>query len=693
MALVDWRPRSGDIPAAPGVYRWLDADGRVLYVGKAKSLRQRLSNYFAPLETLPERTRRMVTSAADVQWTVVSNEIEALQLEYTLIQELAPPFNVRLKDDKSYPFMAITLADEAPRVMVTRDKRIRGARYFGPYPKVWAVNEAIDLMIKVLPIRTCKDSDYRRAMASGRPCFAGQIGRCGGPCSGRVTIEEHRVLVDRFVEFMETYDRSLADELTAQMHEAAAELRFEDAARLRDRVTALETVLERSAVVLPASADADVYGLAEDELAASVQLFTVRRGRVRGVRGWVLDKELDVDTGTLVQQVLQEVYGTQEQQPARDVIVPTLPDDHEALAEVLGRIRGSAVRLRTAKRGTLAELLRTARVNALEALKQYRLQRTADYVARSDALADLQAALGLEQAPLRIEAYDVSHLQGTGIVASMVVFEDGLPKPSDYRRFNIAESRDDTDSLHQALTRRLAHLRPEAEPDAAGTAADGSDPAGAADAGERDTGEPDGAPVVAKRSRFAYPPQLLLIDGGQPQVAAAQRALEESGVEGIAVAGIAKRLEELWLPDDDFPVILPRASEALFLVQRLRDEAHRFALAAQRRSRRRDIRTQLGEVPGLGPARIRALLREFGSVARLRAATAEELQRVPGVGPSTAAAIVAAIAPEAAAGAAAEPAVESAAEPAAEPAAAPAGADSEAAITASGAADPEESVG
>ena len=633
MTLLDWRPRSGDIPTVPGVYRWLDDEGRILYVGKAKSLRQRLSNYFAPLETLPERTRRMVTTAVDVQWTVVSNEIEALQLEYTLIQELSPPFNVRLKDDKSYPFMAVTLADEAPRVMVTRNRRIRGARYFGPYPKVWAVNEAIDLMIKVLPIRTCNDADYRRAMTSGRPCFAGQIGRCGGPCSGRVTIEEHRALVDRFVEFMETYDRSLVDELSEQMREAAAELRFEDAARLRDRVAALETVLERSAIVLPASADADVYGVAEDELAASVQLFTVRGGRVRGVRGWVLDKELDVDTGTLVQQVLQEVYGTHEQEPAREVIVPVLPDDHEALAEVLARIRGGAVRLRTAKRGPLAELLRTAHVNALEALKQYRLQRTADYVARSDALADLQAALGLEQAPLRIEAYDVSHLQGTGIVASMVVFEDGLPKRGDYRRFNIAESRDDTDSLHQALTRRLAHLRP------------GDDEEAAPDAG------------AAKRSRFAYPPQLLLIDGGQPQVAAAQRALDESGVEGIAVAGIAKRLEELWLPGDDFPVILPRSSEALFLVQRLRDEAHRFALSAQRRSRKRDIRTQLAEVPGLGPARIRALLREFGSVARLRAATAAELQRVPGIGPATAAAIVAAIAPRAATDAVAEPTI------------------------------------
>ena len=619
---LTWRPRTGDIPDVPGVYRWVDADGRVLYVGKAKRLRQRLQNYFAPLETLPERTRRMVTSAAGVEWTVVSNEIEALQLEYTLIQEWSPPFNVRLKDDKSYPFMAVTLGDEAPRVLVTRSTKIRGAQYFGPYPKVWAVNEAIDLMIKVFPIRTCNDSNYRRAMESGKPCFASQIGRCGGPCSQAVTIEEHRQRVDEFVRFMETFDRAVVDDHISAMHAASAELRFEDAAALRDKVAALETVLAKSAVVLPDSADADVYGLAEDELAAAVQLFTVRKGRVRGVRGWVLDKELDVDTPTLVQQVLQEVYGERAQVPPREVIVPTLPDDDAALADVLSEIRGSRVKLRTASRGPKADLLATARINAMDALKQYKLQRTADYVARTDALNDLQEALGMSQAPLRIECFDVSHLQGTGIVASMVVFEDGLAKRNEYRRFNIAASRDDTDSIHQVLTRRLAHLQ---------------------------------QPEEERSTKFAYPPQLLLIDGGQPQVAAAKRALDESGVEGIAIAGIAKRLEELWLPDDPYPVILPRSSEALFLVQRMRDEAHRFAITAQRKSRRRDIRTQLAEVPGLGPARIKALLAAFGSVARLRAAGVDELETVSGIGRTTAEAIRAAIAPTSGAASVGEP--------------------------------------
>lgn len=607
---LSWRPAAGTIPTAAGVYRWLDANDRILYVGKAKNLRARLSNYFAPLETLPERTRRLVTTACDVKWTVVSNEIEALQLEYTLIQEYSPPFNVRLKDDKSYPFMAITLADEAPRVFVTRKANIRGAKYFGPYPKVWAVNETIDLMLKVMPIRTCNDANYRRAMTTGKPCFASQIGKCGGPCSHRVSIEEHRQRVNEFVEFMETYDRSLIDSMREQMLTASAELRFEDAGRLRDRIEAFEAVLEKSAVVLPDSADADLYGVAHDELAASVQLFTVRRGRVRGVRGWVLDKELEVDEPVLLQQVLQDVYGAQSQHPAREIVVPWLPDEAPALEEVLCQIRGSRVRVTVAKRGPKAQLLQTANQNALEALKQYKLKRTADYVARTEALNDLREALGLAEAPLRIEAYDVSHLQGTGIVASMVVFEDGLPKKRDYRRFNIADSTDDTDSIYQALSRRLQYLRDEQQREPSDT------------------------------ERFAYRPQLLLIDGGQPQVAAAARALADAEIHDIAVVGIAKRLEELWLPDDEFPVILPRNSEALFLVQRLRDEAHRFAITAQRKSRRSSIRSELESIPGLGPARIAALLRHFGSVKRLRAATEEEIAEVSGIGPAIATSIV-----------------------------------------------------
>ncbi|MGO1545405.1 MAG: excinuclease ABC subunit UvrC [Gulosibacter sp.] len=621
---LEWRPKASDIPTSPGVYRWLGENGRLLYVGKAKNLRARLTNYFAPLETLNERTRRMVTSAVDVTWTVVNTEREALQLEYTWIQEYSPPYNVRLKDDKSYPYMVVTLGDESPRVMMTRNRKIKGARYFGPFPKVYAVTEAMNLMLQIFPIRTCNNTNYRRAMQTGKPCFAGQIGKCGGPCSQKVTIAEHRKVVDKFVHFMETYDRSVADQLTREMNEAAAEFRYEDAANLRDRVQALDTLLEKSVVVLPDSADADVYGIIQDELSAAVQLFAVRHGRVRGVRGWVLDKEIDVAKGTLVQQILQDVYGEQNQRPAREIIVPTLPEDAEALAEVLSEIRGSKVQLRTAQRGPKAELLRTAGINAMEALKQYKLRRTADFVARTDALNDLRDALGMTEAPLRIECYDVSHLQGTGIVASMVVFDDGLPKKRDYRRFNIADSRDDTDSIYQTLMRRLARLDEEEE-----VLEDTQEAIETAD-----------TPVVQTR-KFAYRPQLLLIDGGQPQVAAAARALRDSGVrDQISIVGIAKRLEELWLPDDPYPVILPRSSEALFLVQRIRDEAHRFAIQAQRKSRKTDIRTQLGEIPGIGPSRTKALLRHFGSVKRLREATAEEIMAVPGIGLETAKVIV-----------------------------------------------------
>ena len=631
---VPYRPRTGDIPTSPGVYRFLGEGGRILYVGKAKNLRQRLSNYFAPLPTLLERTRAMVTTATSVEWTVVQNERESLQLEYTLIQEHQPPFNVRLKDDKSYPFMVVTLADDAPRVMVSRNRSIRGARYFGPYPKVWAVNEVIDLLVRVFPVRTCNDANYKRAMQSGRPCFAGQIGRCGGPCSQRVSIEQHRVAVHDFIAFMERFDRSIITEFERRMREAAAAQRYEEAARYRDRISAIENVLQKSAMVLPDHTDLDVFAIAADELAAAIQLFTVRGGRIRGVRGWVLDTELDLDEGTLLQQSIQQVYAAGDRPPG-EIIVPTLPDDAPALQEWLEERRGARTTLRTAQRGPKADLLQTATVNAKEALGQYKLKRTADYAARADALAELQRALDLPEAPLRIECYDISHLQGTGIVGSMVVFEDGLPRKPHYRRFNIAESRDDTDSLHQVLTRRLAHLaaaeREAAEPASATATA-------AATAIDTESGHDV---VVARptRAKFAYRPQLLLVDGGQPQVAAAARALAESGLEGIAVAGIAKRLEELWVPHDDFPVILPRGSEALFLVQRLRDEAHRFAISHQRSRRKRDITTVLGEVPGLGPARIRTLLRHFGSVARLRAASEAELGAVPGIGPSTAASI------------------------------------------------------
>ncbi|HZW42346.1 MAG TPA: excinuclease ABC subunit UvrC [Agromyces sp.] len=628
---VPYRPKAGEIPTSPGVYRFRDADRRVLYVGKAKNLRARLSNYFAPLRTLHERTRRMVTTAASVEWTVVANDVEALQLEITLINEFSPPFNVRFKDDKSYPYLVVTLADEAPRAMVSRRRGIPGARYFGPYPKVWAVNETLEVLLKLFPIRTCKDSDYKRAMASGRPCFAGQIGRCFGPCSMRVTIEEHRENVDRFVAFMQNQDRRIIGELTQQMKAAAAVQDYETAARRRDQIQAAEAFFEKSAVVLGESVDIDVFGIDHDELSAAVQLFIVRGGRVRGVRSWTVDKELDVPLGELVDSVVQNAYAD-DIRPPGEVVVPELPDDAPALETWLGSLAGRKVRLRAAQRGDKAALLQTATQNAKQSLMLYKTRRSADFTTRSRALEDIQEALGMADAPLRIECFDVSHLSGTNIVASMVVFEDGLPRKDEYRRFTIPQSNDDTDSLHQVLTRRLAYLAGSDEPSGSAFAAG----APASDAGA--LSEADAA-ASERRKKFAYRPNLLVVDGGQPQVEAAARALEESGVEGIYLCGIAKRLEEIWTPDSDFPVILPRNSDALFLFQRVRDEAHRFAITHQRQRRKRDIGSVLSEIPGLGPARVKELLKHFGSVTQLKRADEAAIAEVKGVGPTLAATV------------------------------------------------------
>jgi excinuclease ABC subunit C len=511
--------------------------------------------------------------------------------------------------------MAITLADEAPRVIVTRNRRIPGAKYFGPYPKVWAVHDTIDLMIKVFPIRTCSDASYKKAMASGRPCFPGQIGRCGGPCSMKVSVEEHRAIVADFVAFMAGGDQRFTRELTARMREASAAMDYEAAAVYRDKLQAIDAVLNKSALVLASDTDADLFGIAEDELSATVQHFVIRAGRVRGVRATTIDKELDVTSAELVDHVLQRAYG--DAAPAdipRQVIVPVLPDDAPELETWLAERRGRRVSIQVAQRGRKAELMATATLNAQQALVIHKTRRTSDYVARTQALTDLQEALGLTEAPLRIECYDVSHLGGTNVVASMVVFEDGLPRKDQYRSFTVAETTDDTDSLRQVLTRRIAYLdRPEPE---------------------------DG-----KRPRFAYPPQLLVVDGGKPQVEAAARVLRETGHPELALCGIAKRLEEVWMPGEDYPVILPRTSEALYLLQRLRDEAHRFAITHQRRRRRRDIQSVLAEVPGLGDTRIKALLRHFGSVTALRAATAEEIGELPGIGPKLAQAIHAHLSP------------------------------------------------
>jgi len=605
---LSYRPKAGEIPTGPGVYRFRDSASRVLYVGKAKNLRARLSNYFAPLATLHERTRRMVTTANSVEWTVVGSEFEALQLEFTWIKEFDPPFNVQFKDDKSYPYLAITLADDVPRVLVTRNRKISGARYFGPYTKAWAIRETVDILLKAFPMRSCSDTIFRRAKQTGRPCLLGDIGKCAAPCVGRVTGAEHKSIALDFASFMAGNDSRYLTAISRRMQEASERQDYEAAARYRDQSGAMQAALARSVVVLSEDVDADVFGIAHDELAAAVQQFIVRGGRIRGVRGWVVDKELDLDLPALVEMVIQNAYDGD--QPPREVIVPALPDDARELEQWLSGLRGTAVKLAVAQRGEKAALTQTVATNATNALILYKTRRSSDFAARSKAVAELQDALGMDEAPLRMECFDVSHLSGTNIVASMVVFEDGLPRKDQYRRFSIPESSDDTESIYRTLSRRLAYLA-----------------------------EPAAAPADGVRTKFAYPPQLLIVDGGQPQVAAASRALSESGVTGIQLCGIAKRLEEVWLPDSDYPVILPRNSDALFLVQRIRDEAHRFAIGYQRQKRSGDIRSVLANVPGLGPHRVKALLGHFGSVARLRQASLAEISGVPGIGPSLAAAV------------------------------------------------------
>ena len=604
---ASFRPAQGEIPTSPGVYRFSDRHGRVLYIGKAKNLRARLSNYFQPLHSLMPRTRRMLALAAKVDWTVVATDTESLVLEHTWITEYKPPFNVQFKDDKSYPYLAVTLREEAPRLIITRNERIRGARYFGPYPKVWALRETVSLLQRAFPIRTCNDADYKRAMASGRPCLAGQIGRCSGPCSHRTTIEEHRERVNELVSFLAGGDTRHLRALQRAMRDAAAEQRYEDAARLRDQVQAVEHVMEKNAVVLGLDVNLDVFGLRADELAAAAHQFIIRGGRIRGERSWIVDVELDDSPGTLLEQVVQSAYDG-EREPPPQVLVPLLPEGAAALEEALSaqRPRKGRVRLRVPERGDKAQLMERAVLNAGEHLIRHKLKRAADLTARTDALAELQRALGMSEPPLRIECIDVSHLQGTGVVASLVVFEDGLPAKGAYRKYRIEQTRDDTDSIYQVVSRRAAQL----------TLA-------------RESGEP---PSGIYRDR----PQLLVVDGGEPQVRAAARALAEAGITDVALCGVAKRLEEIWLPDDPFPVILPRTSEALFLVQRIRDEAHRFAIAFQRQRRSTSIASRLSEIPGLGPKRVQGLLRHFGSVARLRAASLDELASAPGVGPKLA---------------------------------------------------------
>ena len=624
-----FRPAPGTIPDAPGVYRFRDATGRVIYVGKAKSLRSRLNSYFGDIWALHSRTQQMVTTAAAVDWVTVSTEVEALQLEYSWIKEYDPRFNVRYRDDKSYPYLAVTLDEEYPRLQVMRGAKRKGVRYFGPYSHAWAIRETLDLLLRVFPARTCSSGVFKRAGQIGRPCLLGYIGKCSAPCVGQVSAEEHRQIVEDFCEFMAGRTDTMIRRLEREMRRASDALDFELAARLRDDLVALRRALEKQTVVLGDGTDADVVAFAEDPLEAAVQVFHVRGGRVRGQRGWVVEKVEDLTTGDLVHHFCSQVYGAEADLP-RELLVPALPADADALTEWLSERRGSRVALRVPQRGDKKALMETVARNAEQALTQHKLKRAGDLTTRSKALEEIADALGLAVAPLRIECYDVSQIQGTDVVASMVVFEDGLARKSEYRRFAVrGRDTDDLSALSEVLRRRFARYL-----DAV------------AEIGELgDEGKPGIDPTTGRPRRFAYPPQLLVVDGGQPQVNAAAAVLAELGIEDVAVCGLAKRLEEVWLPNDAFPVVLPRSSEGLYLLQRIRDEAHRFAIAfhRQRRSKRMTA-SALDPIPGLGEVRRKALLRRFGSLKRLGAASLEEIAEVPGIGLRTAQAVVAALA-------------------------------------------------
>jgi excinuclease ABC subunit C len=586
------RPETGSIPDAPGSYQFCDAEGRVIYVGKAKSLRSRLSNYFAPPETLPERTAQMVQQAATVEWIVAKNEVEAFFLEFNLIKQHKPRFNIRLKDDKSYPFLAVTLDEEWPRAMVLRGKKRKGVRYFGPYAHAYAIRETLDLLLRTFPIRTCTKPKFDRHHRLGRPCLYAHIEKCAAPCVDAIDKEEYDGLVQELLDFLEGEHDTILRRLDQRMHEASDAQEFELAARVRDQIASVRKAIERQQMVASREEDFDLVGFDEDALEASVQVFYVRRGRVVGRKGIVVDKVEDVEPPALIARVVEQLYADAPPEDIpREILVPVLPEDCELYEEFLALNRGSKVRIRVPQRGGKRDLLATATLNARESFARHKLKRASDHNARARALVALQEALDLPEAPLRIECFDISNLQGTEIVGSMVVMEDGLPKRADYRRFKVRglDGQDDFASMEDVLTRRFRnYLR------------------------ERDEGAHSG-------KRFAYPPNLLLIDGGKGQLNVAVRVLEELGLEDICVASLAKRFEEVYLPGRGEPVRIPRDSEALYLLQQVRDEAHRFAITYHRQLRGKKMTTSvLDGVAGLGPTRKARLLKEFGSVKKLR---------------------------------------------------------------------------
>ncbi|OZG69202.1 excinuclease ABC subunit UvrC [Bifidobacterium eulemuris] len=720
-----FRPKTSDIPAKPGVYKWRDGEGRVIYVGKAKNLRNRLSNYFQPLYLLHPRTQTMVLTARSLEWTVVGTELESLTLEYTWIKEFDPRFNVQFRDDKTYPYLAVSVGEEIPRVWVTRSRKRRDTRYFGPYAKVWDLRHGLDRLLKTFPVRTCSTNVFHKAQLTGRPCLLASIGKCSAPCVGRIDPQEHRRQCERLVGVMTgRLGRSYIAQLTREMKEASAELEFEKAARLRDEIQMLATVVEQNAVVLDSQVDADVFGMDSDELEASVHAFFVRSGTIRGERNWSVERVEDIADAELMADLIMQVYaeatgttytdpdrppsaggggdadedaGTEEStEPAadsasstviatsrdalgvtqrltatdaqaraqatktrnarqeqtgrddllapiapvpREVIVPVEPARREELEQWLSGLRGGAVTIRVAERGDKRALMDRAAENAKQALQRSKMSRISDMGARTQAMNDVAKALGLAEAPLRIECYDISNTVGGAFqVASMVVFEDAMPKKSEYRRFAIRGKDgqgavDDLSALYETLTRRFRHGNIAGD---SGESMEAERRAKAADDSETTVVQQN-----TERHRFAYKPNLVVVDGGYPQVRAAAKALEDCGVTDVALCGLAKRLEEVWVPDDEYPIILKRQSQGMYLLQRVRDESHRFAITYHRQTRRKGaLRSALDEIPGIGETHQKNLLKHFGSVRAIREASVEQLTEVPGIGVKKAQSIV-----------------------------------------------------
>src|SRR6478752_2355023 len=595
------RPPTGTIPDAPGSYQFKDADGRVIYVGKAKSLRSRLSNYFQSPSALAPRTAQMVAHAETVEWIQVRNDVEALMLEYSLIQRHKPRFNVRLRDDKSYPFLAITLSDEWPRPMVMRGQRRKGVRYFGPYGHAYAIRETLDLLLRTFPVRTCSDNKFAHHHRQGRPCLLFHIEKCSGPCVGEIDKPSYDVLVSELLEFLDGETDAIVKRLETEMRDAADALEYERAARIRDRLTSVNKAIEKQQMVADRNEDLDIIGIADDDLEAAVQVFHVRRGRVVGRKGFVLDKVEDLTEHELIGRVLEGFYD----EPPRigmpkQVLVPLDPDDTDLYQRWLSELRGSHVTVRVPHRGDKRTLQQTVTNIAREELGRHRLRRASDHNSRAKALNELQDDLGLPEPPLRIECYDMSHLQGTDYVGSMVVMEDGLPKKSEYRRFKIRgdQGNDDFAAMEQVLTRRLTNYLADREK------------------------------PVSERGKFAYPPQLLLVDGGKGQLGVAVRVLQDLGLEDeIPVASLAKRFEEVFVPGQADAIRIPRQSEALYLLQRIRDESHRFAITYHRELRgKRMTKSALDDVPGLGPTRRKRLVKERGGVKAVKDASLDDLK-------------------------------------------------------------------